>query len=262
MYETIGWYRTQKEAEIALAEYNKNPYKLDNVITFKELYDQWSIKHYPTISESSANGYRNAIKHCQGLYNIKVPNIRIMDLQETIDNCPKYSIRKQIRVFFNMIYKYAVKSQIVGPEYNNLALEVGKEVKVHQKKPFTKEEIKKLWDNVDKIPYIDTILMLCYSGARIKELLTIENANVHITNGERFAIGGEKTDAGRNRIIPIHRDTKKFFEKYYNQNNKYLLTIDGKPIQYNTYIRKIWNPIMEELEMEHTPHERKAFLHN
>ncbi len=257
MYETIGWYRTREEAEIALAEYNKNPYNIESTVTFKELYEQWSKKHFPEISEGTVNNYKNSMKHCQSLYNIKVNKIRIMELQETIDNCPKYSIRKHLRVFFNMIYKFAVKSQIVGPEYNTLKLEIGKEQRVHEKKPFTNEEVKKLWDNVGKIPYIETVLMLCYSGMRIQELLNIETTNTYIE--ERYVIGGEKTTAGKNRVIPIHKDTKKFFEKYYNPENTYLLTIDGKKISYPTYIRKIWNPIMEELEMNHTPHECRHY---
>ncbi len=94
---------------------------------------------------------------------------------------------------------------------------------------------------------------------RIQELLNMETANTHID--DRYCIGGEKTESGKNRVIPIHKDTKEFFEKYYNPENKYLLTMDGKKISYPTYIRKIWNPIMEELEIKvhHTPHECRHF---
>lgn len=88
-------------------------------------------------------------------------------------------------------------------------------------------------------------------------MLNIETTNSHIE--ERYCIGGEKTTAGKNRIIPIHMYTKQFYEKYYNPENKYLLTMDGKKITYSTYIRKIWNPIMEELQMNHTPHECRHF---
>lgn len=88
-------------------------------------------------------------------------------------------------------------------------------------------------------------------------MLNIETTNSNIE--ERYCIGGEKTTAGKNRVIPIHKDTKQFYEKYYNPENKYLLTMDGKKISYSTYIRKIWNPIMEELQMNHTPHECRHF---
>ncbi len=209
LYETIGWYKTREEAEIALAEYNKNPYKLDNAVTFKELYEQWSKKHFPEISTSTVSGYKNAMNHCQSLYNIKVNKIRIMQLQEIIDNCSKHSIRKLLRVFFNMIYKYAVKSQIVGPEYNTLKLEVGKEVTVHEKKPFTDEEIKKLWDNVGKVPYIETALMLCYSGMRIQELLNLETVNIHLE--ERYCVGRRKDISRKKQSYSNSQRYKKVF---------------------------------------------------
>lgn len=257
LYKTIGWYKTRTEAFNALVEYNKNPYDLDNQIVFKDLYDQWSQKHYPTIDERTANNYKNSMRYCQTLYNIKVPNIKIMNLQEIIDKCPKYSVRKQLRVFFNMIFKFAVKSQIVGPEYNNLKLEVGKAIKIHEKKPFTEEEIQILFDNVGKLEGVETVLMLSFSGMRIQELLDIETANTYIE--DRYCIGGEKTEAGRNRVIPISKKTLGFFEQYYNPENKYLITMDGKPVTYNRYMRKIWNPIMEKLEMHHTPHECRHF---
>ena len=113
-----------------------------------------------------------------------------MQLQEIIDNCSKYSVKMQLRVLFNMMFKFAVKAQIVGIEYNSLKLEVGKAVKVHEKKPFTEEENKKLWDNVGKIPYIETILMLNYSGMRINELLNLETSNIHLE--ERYCVGRRK----------------------------------------------------------------------
>ncbi len=34
---------------------------------------------------------------------------------------------------------------------------------------------------------------------------------------------------------------------------------EGKKISYNQYMRYIWNPIMEQLEMSHTPHECRHF---
>lgn len=259
LYKTIGWYKTRTEAFNALVEYNKNPYDLEKQTTFKELYDQWSQKHYKDINISTINGYKNSIRYCKSVYDKKVPDIKIMELQEIIDNCPKYSAKLQIRVLLNMLYKYAAKMGIVGQEYNKLSLEVGKAVRVHRKNPFSNEEIQKMFDSVGKIKNIESVLMLCFSGARIRELLEIETKNVHITNGDRYAIGGEKTEAGKNRVIPISNKTLKFFEQYYNSDNKYLITLEGKPVTYATYIRKIWNPIMEELEMDHTPHECRHF---
>ncbi len=65
-----------------------------------------------------------------------------------------------------------------------------------------------------------------------------------------------KQKHGKDRIIPISKKILKFIEDRYNTETKYLIEIDGKPVTYNQYIKEIWNPVMEQLEMSyHTPHE-------
>ena len=113
-------------------------------------------------------------------------------LQRTIDDIEKYSIRKSVKVLLNMLYAYAKKHEITDKEYNT-DIELGKPVKVYDKQPFTDEEIQILWDNVDKIPFVDVVLILIYTGMRITELLEVENSNIHLE--EKYLIAGKKTDA-------------------------------------------------------------------
>ena len=71
-------------------------------------------------------------------------------------------------------------------------------------------------------------------------------------------IGGMKTEAGKNRVIPINKKIEPFIRRYYekNKNNTYLITNSfGRQMQYSNYRREKWDNIMEKLEMEHTPHE-------
>ena len=49
----IGYYKTRKEAQIALAEYNQDPYDIEaRKITFAEVYEKWSAEHFPKVSKS------------------------------------------------------------------------------------------------------------------------------------------------------------------------------------------------------------------
>lgn len=64
-----------------------------------------------------------------------------------------------------------------------------------------------------------------------------------------------KRRVGRDRIIPLNLKILDFVRQRYNTETKYLIEIDGKPVTYRAYINKIWNPVMEELGMNHTPHE-------
>ena len=45
---------------------------------------------------------------------------------------------------------------------------------------FTDEEINKLWDNLDKYKYIDTILIMIYTGMRIGELLNLKKEDIDL----------------------------------------------------------------------------------
>ena len=46
--------------------------------------------------------------------------------------------------------------------------------------PFTQDEMNKLWDNLYKIPYVDIVLIQCYSGWRPQELGLIKLENVEM----------------------------------------------------------------------------------
>ena len=70
---------------------------------------------------------------------------------------------------------------------------------------FTDEEIQILWQNIN-VPYVDLILIQCYSGWRPNELL-------NMTIDGDFMCGGSKTDSGRNRRVPIHHKIKPLIEK-------------------------------------------------
>ena len=136
----------------------------------------------------------------------------------------------------------------------NETVKLGKPVTVHDKQPFTAEEIQTLWDNVDKIEGVDTVLMLIYTSCRINELLKeIEDANLE----ERWIKTGSKTASGKGRIVPIAKKIIDIVKARYNPVTKRLIEIDGKPVTYYEYKRYIFEPVMEQLGMNHTIHETR-----
>ena len=52
-------------------------------------------------------------------------------------------------------------------------------------------------------PGADSALIMCYTGLRVSELLSLTPFSYHPEEGG-YLQGGVKTDAGRTRIIPIH----------------------------------------------------------
>lgn len=119
-------------------------------------------------------------------------------------------------------------------------------------KPFTAEELALLWENsTDKAAQL--ALIYCYSGLRPSELIKIKTSNVYLE--DRYMVGGIKTRAGKNRVIPIAEKIYKFIVAMYNPQNEYLLTDYDGPLPYGSLNWRYWTPLMAKLNLDHLPHD-------
>lgn len=256
----LGCFESQQEAMYALSQFNSSPYDITREkVTFEEVYKKWSDKHFTKVSKSAIENYSNAFrKYCKSLYKMRFKDIRLTHLQAVIDNCGMaYPTRAVIRTLFRVLFKFAMKNDIVEKDYSQY-IDVGKREGKLKRKPFSQEEINVFFNNVDKLEYVDTILIMIYTGLRVSELFGIKIENVHLE--ERYMIGGSKTEAGINRIIPIHKKIEPFIRRYYeeNKNKEYLITnAFDRQMQYSNYRREKWDNIMEKMEFKdkHLPHD-------
>ena len=255
LYSTLGWFEKREEAIIALSEYNSSPYDIEaNKETFTDVFEKWKLEHYTKVSDNAIVNYNLAYKYCKAIHKMRFKDIRLTHLQAIIDNCGKgYPTRKIIKALMNQLFSFAIKNDIVEKKYSQY-VDVGQNEGKVNRKPFTKEEIKKLFDNVDKLEWVDTVLIMIFSGLRVGELLDLKTENIHFE--ERYMVGGLKTKAGRNRIIPINKKIEPFIRKYYNPQNEYLITnFKGNQMLYSNYRREKFDNVMEKLRMKHNPHE-------
>ena len=272
-YAVLGYYATRKEALIALAEYNKSPYDLTaGSVTFKEIFNLWSksADGYGSMSTSSVNSYRTAYKKCEPLYEMKVADIRRKHLQAVIDEYADFSsgTQGQIAKVMRAVFKYCIDNEIlqINPTLT-LRINGNNDDKENIHTPYTSEEIAMLWENLNTpvsfkysakdirdIYPTDTILMMIYTGMRPSELLQMKCENIHLE--ARYMVGGLKTGAGKNRVIPIHRDIEPLIRARMEAGGKYLIPYksDDPPKlgQYRTYI---FDPLAQALSLTHLPHD-------
>ena len=195
IYMYLGYFNKKEDAMTALSEYNASPYDITKeTITFSEVYKRWSKIHFEKVSESSKVNYSNVYnKYCKSLYKIRFKDIRLSHLQGVIDDSGMgYPTKRVIRTLFKVLFTFGMKNDLVDKDYSQY-VDIGKRKGEKDKKPFTQEEIDKLFEYVDKIPNVDTILIMIYTGLRVGELLDIKTKNVHLE--ERYMIGGFKTEA-------------------------------------------------------------------
>jgi len=257
LYETIGYYAKREDAILALAEYNKSPFSIEqSKITFSEVFKQWSEQKYKEVSKSSINSYNVSYGSCVPLYDVRFVDIRTKDLQDIINNNPRgHSTLKSIRSLFNQLFSYAMANDIVSKDYSDYVT-LPKKKDESNRKIFTSKEIARLFKVVNEEDFnmVDTILIMIYTGMRIGELMTIKNVDVDIAN--RTIIGGIKTEAGKDRVIPISKKILSFVEARFNQGHEHLISrANGKPYKYDNYKREHWEPLMNKLSMEHNPHD-------
>lgn len=284
-----SYFETYNDAYEALLEYNRNPYELDSVgMTVKELYEKWFEEYRKTLkSESSERTITSAWGYCSSVYNVPVKSLRARHIKGVIDNgtaeikgkikSPSAGMKSRIKSLFNLMLDYALEYELVDKNYArtfNLSDDVIKETEEAKRGhiPFTEEELSMLWDNINiEKSYIDVILFQCYSGWRPQELGLLKLENVDLKKWE--ITGGMKTDAGENRLVPIHDKVKDIVVKHYKEalqlGSEYLFNCtDGKTHtsntkltydKYNYRLRKVVK--MLGLNPDHRAHDgRKTFI--
>lgn len=259
----IGYFSKKKDALNHLAEYNKNPYSIDvQNITFSEVFDKWAERKLVEkdddnpngISKSNINGYRASYKVCEKLYDMCFVDIKTAHLQDVMDNCGKgHGTRRKLKVLFNQLYSYALQNDVLDKDYAQF-VDVGKKEETERThRPYTQNELKVLWKSLDRIEFIDTILIQIYTGLRPGELLEIENKNINLE--ERYMRGGFKTDAGTNRVIPIHKKIEPLIKSRMSEHKYLILNHKNRKMSYSNYRREKFDIAVGQLEMDHLPHD-------
>jgi Site-specific recombinase XerD len=257
----LGYYPTYEAALQALALYNHKPYNTElKNITFEKLYNRWIEKKERQVedkelSEASLKLYKNAFKnHCEKLHKKSFISIKTHHIQQLIDECERdYTIKSYIKSLFSQLYEYAMQLDI--PVNKNYAeyVEIKASTMSTLHTDISEQDLNKLWDNLYKVEDVDLALIIAYTGLRASELLNILTENVHIK--ERYMVGGNKTKAGKDRIIPIHERIVPLIENRLKSAGTFLITSNwGMKLSYNAF-RERWDKMMSKLKMKYLPHD-------
>lgn len=287
----LGTFKTKKEALQALAEYSSNPYDIqENNLTLIELYQKWTDSYFPTLeSTSSVRTITAAWKYCHAIYNMRVKDLRARHIKGIMEDgfiitdhgkdagkkvMASPNTKARIKSLFNLMLDYALEYELVDKNYArtfDLSSDIMKEKSDSTRGHivFTDSEMKTLWDNVECLRFVDWILIQCYMGWRPQELATLKVKDVNLD--AQYIIGGMKTDAGKNRIVPIHPRIKGIVLKNYNEaiglGSQYLFndpesTKGGMTITYDKYASR-FDKVVNSLNLrkDHRPHDpRKTFV--
>ncbi len=260
IYDILGNFPDRVSADIALAEYNKNPYDPENrKKTFTEAFEswyQWKYKVPATAKNKTSSQHCTmaAYKKCEALHSYSMWDIRAQDMQSILDNNElSHATLEHIRNLFRQMYKYCIQFEMVQKDYSQF-IKINKEDDDEHGVPFTDTEIKLLWKHKN-LPFVDVILIYCYSGWRMNELAMMPLDSINLK--ERTFTGGLKNKYSRNRVVPIHSAIYELVCNRINPQFKSLIYHDGEKEISKTAFRESFSSALTACGIvgKHTPHD-------
>lgn len=280
-------FKTYNEAYAALVEYNKNPYDLELDMTVQALYEKWTSEYFTNIKEASQRTITSAWAYCSSIYSMRAKDVRARHIKGCMEDgfrievrgkkkgekiYPTADTKSRIKSMFNLMFDYAVEYEIVSVNYAR-TFDISDDIIVEKEKNkvphiiFTEDEMDKLWDNVGNVKYVDWIIIQCYMGWRPQELAKLRLDEINLD--EWYMQAGMKTDAGKQRIVPIHSKIKDLVTNNYNKaleiGSEYLFNDKGKTHsgsytitydKYNVRFRKVIGQL--GLNPDHRPHDPRV----
>lgn len=246
----IGYYETKTAALDALSRLSGRDITERYNMAFKDVFEEWKVEHYREIKKSAQDQYDISFNVFEPLHNKKFRSLRTSDFQDIIDQHKDkaYSTISKYKQLITQMSEWAIREDIIDKNFAHY-VKLKENVK-KEKEIFTDEEIEKLEKDGSETAKI--ILMLIYTGMRIGELFSLKTKDYHGS----YVIGGEKTKAGKDRVIPIRPEGRKYFAYFAEKATGDLLLsgYDGDKVAAN-FRRRNYYQLLDKLEIERkTPH--------
>lgn len=252
--KTIGYFATRQEALDALALHRLAPKSTDEFLTFEGLYEQWKEQGYKNVGEQAKYAYKAAWDKFTAIYKYKVVDVKTPQLQFCVDraavNGAGHSSLVNMKLVASKLEKFAMQQDIINKNYAQFIVIPKKENT--EKAVFNDFQLKKIEEGAkDNIGLSRHILILCYTGWRIQEYL---NLTVFDYDKDNHTLrGGLKTEAGKNRLVPVPDKVRSYVEEYLaDQGSLYTKTVS--PFRNEFYATLTALGIQAKGEKKFTPH--------
>lgn len=262
--KVLGYHASAAEAQAALDAYNAQkaagtaPVADKLSMTVEDVYGLWSARKYAKAGSASITSYRASWVRLSALARCKMRDVSVEQLQAVIDQDEAAGLSQSSigndKTLMRAIFRFASERDIVGKDYSQY-VQVPSVGAKYEKGAFTDFQLKKLTELASGgIPWADTVLMLCYTGFRISEFLTLTPFS-YDREGD-YLRGGMKTEAGKDRVVPVHPRIKPYLARWLERGGDTIICGEnGRPIKASVYRNKLFKPIAEALGApQATPH--------
>lgn len=221
--------------------------------TFMEVYEEWEARHKEKVTHSTLNCYRAAKKYFAPLYDVPFERIDLTDLQECVDECGRGKrTRENMKALGGLLYKYALPRHLSDMNYA-MFLETGiNDKKTHP--AFCPEQIETIRCSIGRIAYAEEIYVLIYTGFRPSELFGLRKSDFREMSGVGCLVGGMKTEAGKNRVVPISPKIKGIIQSHLQGDSIWLFPNQkGRKMDTKVFREKYFYPALAEMKIQDYP---------
>lgn len=258
----IGTFKTRKEAEDALRNCKYVALGFTHSIKMDELFEElYRRKERKGMTEKALAAVQTSYNHIAQLGSCAFNDLTVADFQRVIDNLvdegSSYSKCMKVKSVVSQLYDIAIQNKIGQVNYAKyIDVTQAREGKIL---PFPDKDIRTLFHHDDD-RIAKSSLILAYTGFRINEFLSLKKKeNVHLKEG--YLVGGSKTEAGKNRIVPIHFLIMPYIEYFMEEfkDSEWLFSRAGEQVTPDYYRKYYHGPLVERLGL--SPYNPHSFRH-
>lgn len=244
----IGTYETRVEAQKALERLTDvNITEMFN-LTFAQVYERWMAEHRREISDKMIGNYELAFTQCPQLHDRQIRRLMRSDFQSAVIMLEKEGKAKstcdKLRTMLRQVCEYAQGEGILTGNPAAGLNTVAKQKKVRE--IFEEEDIRKL--HKSSLPAAKVALIMISSGCRPGELFSAPLSNCA---GDHI-VWGSKTEAGKNRVIPIGPDGLEAYQDMVriataNGGEKLIDGYSGRNHTADNFSKRDWRDLMDSI---------------
>lgn len=246
----VGTYETKFEAEQALNALADVRVTETLNLTFAQVYERWLPEHERKLTESGISGYKSAFKHCAALHDRVFRKLRTSDFQAVILDMERQGFSKssceKVVQLFGQLSQWAIREEICHTNYAKFVSIVATQKKTRE--AFTAQQIVAIQNA--KSPAADIALILLATGCRPNELFSVLLENCR----DDYFISGSKTEAGKNRVIPVNAvgipSYRKLIVEAQKKNKAKLIDGYNGNKSYKNFANRDWKDLMDECGIE------------
>lgn len=228
-------------------------------MTVGDVFDAWKAREYRKLKPASIASHNAAWnKRVSRFASRKMRSMALDEWQALLDEDEDAGLSQSTinndALLIKALYSYSMERDIVGKDYSRY-LDVPSVGSKRPREALDDLQVARLSQMAaEGVPWADTALMLCYTGFRVSEFLQLTRFSYHPEEGG-YLQGGLKTEAGRNRIVPVHPKIQPYLAAWLSKGGDTVICGErGQAIPPEQY-REHFKSLMERLgAADATPH--------